>query len=65
MAFGVTALVSAVLDMTLPESLNKLLPETIMDIENRPVIPVPHPEKPMLSTDEDKVRSDEATNGIS
>ncbi|XP_022106852.1 solute carrier family 22 member 15-like isoform X2 [Acanthaster planci] len=53
LAFGLTALLSAVLDMTLPESLNKQLPETIMDIEKGPSMPVLHPEKPMLSADND------------
>ncbi|XP_022095300.1 solute carrier family 22 member 15-like [Acanthaster planci] len=45
LAFGITALSSALLDLTLPESLNKQLPETIMDIESGLSLTTLHPEK--------------------
>ncbi|XP_038050994.1 solute carrier family 22 member 15-like isoform X2 [Patiria miniata] len=43
--FGVTTLFSALLNLTLPESLNKQLPETVMDVENGMTTTVSHSEK--------------------
>ncbi|XP_038050675.1 solute carrier family 22 member 15-like [Patiria miniata] len=58
LVFGLIALLSALLDLTLPESLNKQLPETVMDVENSMSVPTPHPEKAMLPAgDQDGVMS--------
>ncbi|XP_071495351.1 solute carrier family 22 member 15-like [Diadema antillarum] len=55
LVFGTTGLICSVLDLKLPETLNKALPETIADVEGSVKVPTPEEEELMnyRKSDED------------